>query len=158
MIAALSPAVNLHRAGSLVALAAGIVLVFAGLSFALGFSITGMTASLAAIVALLYAGGVWFGEAPARSDPELVLFTPGLKVATGPASGRAIVELFPASARAAIEEHCRLALEGRAMRFTVAPRTAFAVTPVRCPEGAIVYGLLLSGQAAEAAASELISV
>ena len=157
-MAALSPAVNPHRPGSLVALAAGIVLVFAGLSSALGFSIAGMTASSAAIAALLYAGGVWFGGAPAGPNLQSLLVTPALTIATGPASGRPIVELFPESDRAVIEEHCRLALEGQATRFTVAPGGAFVATPVRCPEGAIVYALLLSGQAAEVAASEFMSV
>jgi len=156
MIIAQSPAVNPQSAASLVALAAGIILVFAGLNSALGFSITGVIASSAAIVGLLYAGGVWFGGAPARPDRQSVLFTHGLTIATGPASGRPIAELFAEPARAVIEEHCRLALEGRATRFTVAA-DVFAATPVRCPEGAVVYGLLLSGQAAEAAASELIS-
>jgi hypothetical protein len=147
-----------HHTGSLVALAAGIVLVFAGLSAALGFSITGMIASAAAIAALLYAGGVWLGAPSHPADSQVVLFTPGLTVATGPSAGRPIGELFPDSTRAAIEEHCRLALEGRTLRFTVPKHGVFAASPVRCPEGAVVYGLLLSGQTAEAAASELMSV
>ena len=86
---------DLHRAGSLVALAAGIALVFAGLSSGLGFSITGMIASATAIAALLYAGGVWLGAAPQSADPQVVLFTPGLMVAFGPSAGRPIGELFP---------------------------------------------------------------
>lgn len=148
---------NSSRAGSLVALAAGIILVFGGLSSAFGFSVAGMIASGAAIVALLYAGGVWFGATPVRPDPGVVLFTRELTIASGPSSGQSVVDLFPESMRAAIAEHCRMALEGRAARFTSSEGDAFTVSPVRAPEGAIVYGLLLSGQAAEAAASSLIS-
>ena len=54
-----------RRAGSLVLLAGGLVLIFAGVSAALDFSVGGMVATAAAITALLYAGGVWFGAAPA---------------------------------------------------------------------------------------------
>jgi hypothetical protein len=58
-------------------MAAGIVLVFYGFSSALGFTVTGTLASVAAIAALLYAGGVIFGSAPERhadavpSDPAV---------------------------------------------------------------------------------------
>jgi hypothetical protein len=62
------------RVGSTVLLAGGVVLVFAGMSAALGFSISGVLATLAAIAALLYAGGVWFGERR-RADPSVVVFT-----------------------------------------------------------------------------------
>ena len=74
---------NMNRAGSSVLLAGGVLLVFAGLSTALEFTIAGMIASAAAITALLYAGGVWFGETP-RADPSLVLFTREMIIASGP--------------------------------------------------------------------------
>ena len=51
-------------------MAAGIVLVFYGFNAALGFTIVGMFASLAAITALLYAGGVLFGSAAADAGRE----------------------------------------------------------------------------------------
>lgn len=44
---------------------AGIVLVFYGLNSALGFTVLGMLATVAAIASLLYAGGALFGEAHA---------------------------------------------------------------------------------------------
>jgi hypothetical protein len=144
---------NSHRIGSLVLLAGGVVLVFGGLTSALGYSPAGMAASGAAIVALLYAGGVWFGPTP-PADPHVILFTRQLEAAGGPRGGRSIVEQFPSQTRASIEQHCRGALEGRAARFTCG-RTAFAVSPVRSPEGAVVYGLLLTGRAAEAAEAQL---
>jgi hypothetical protein len=149
---------NSSRAGSVVAFAAGIVLVFIGWSSALGFTLAGMVASGATIATLLYAGGVWLGPTPPRARSEVVLFTRALTVASGPSAGRSVVELFPESVRAVIAEHCRTALEGRAVRFTSPTGEPFAVSPVHSAEGAIIFGLLLSGQAAEAAASAVTSV
>jgi hypothetical protein len=140
-------AMNVNRAGSSVLLAGGVVLVFAGLSTALGFSIAGMIASAAAITALLYAGGVWFGETP-RADPSLVLFTPELIVASGPLTGRPIAALFPDAMRREVEAACRAALDGRASSFACGPgtdRQIFEASAVRTVDGAVVYGLLLSG-------------
>jgi hypothetical protein len=145
------------RAASFVLLAGGVALVFAGLSSAFGFSITGMIASAAAIVALLYAGAVWLGAPAAPSDPDVVLFTPALTVASGPSLGRPVVELFPEPVRARLEIACREALEGRAARFSPHPGHGFAVSPVRSPDGAVVYGLLLSGRAAAAADAAVMS-
>jgi hypothetical protein len=53
-------------------MAAGIVLVFYGFNSALGFTVIGMIASVAAIVSLLYAGGVLFGAAPERTHDSAV--------------------------------------------------------------------------------------
>lgn len=141
-----------HRVGSYVLLAAGVVLVFAGLASALDYSLPGMIATSAAIAALLYAGGVWFGRSSA-ADPSVLLYTRALTVAGGPFSGRGVGELFPATLRANIEAECRKALEGQASRFSCGVGYAFAVSPVRSSEGAVVYGLLLSGAAARAEAA-----
>lgn len=143
-----------HRVGSFVLLAGGLVLVFAGLASALGFSLAGMVASGAAILALLYAGGVWFGANPRTGDSQVTLFTRRLEVASGAAAGRSILEQFPQEMRTSIEEHCRGALNGRPARFACGG-TRYAVSPVRSPEGAVVYGVLLSGRAVEAADTEL---
>ena len=145
------------RAASFLLLAGGVALVFAGLSSAFGFSITGMIASAAAIVALLYAGAVWLGSPPAPPDPDLVLFTHALTVASGTSVGRPVVELYPEPVRARLETACREALEGRAARFSAHPGQAFVVSPVRSPDGAVVYGLLLSGRAAAAAGAAVMS-
>jgi hypothetical protein len=143
---------NGHHAASSVLLAGGVVLVFAGLSSALGFSLPGVVASGAAIAALLYAGGVWFGEAP-RADPALVLFTPALAVARGPLAGHTVGELFPEHMRAEIDARCRDALAGGSCHFTCGSgpeRITFSVTPVRDASGLVSYGLLLSGTLAAA--------
>ena len=144
-------AMNGHRLGSFVLLAGGVALVFAGLASALGYSLSGMIASGAAIVALLYAGGAWFGAA-SQSDRTVLLFTHALLVASGPMAGRAVADLFADGMRSGIEEGCRKALLGQSSRFTCASRL-FAASPVRSSEGAVVYGLLLSGAAAEAEAA-----
>lgn len=152
---------NRHHAGSFVLLAGGVVLVFAGLSSALGFSLPGIVATTAAIAALLYAGGVWFGETP-RLDPSVVVFTRTLAVAGGPLVGRPVTDLFPGVMRADIDARCREAFAGGACHFTCGSgsgRVSFSVTPVRDVTGAVAYGLLLSGLlAAEPQRSETVSL
>jgi hypothetical protein len=51
---------------------AGIGLVFYGLNSALGFTVPGMLASVAAIASLLYAGGALFGEVTHAARSEAV--------------------------------------------------------------------------------------
>ena len=134
---------NTHRVGSLVLLAAGVLLVFAGLSAALRWSTTGVIASAVAIAALLYAGAVWFGAAR-RADASVLVFTPQLIVAVGPLSGRPILDLFPATARSEIGARCRAAIDGRSDRFRAAGQT-FDAAPVRGVDGAVIYGILIAG-------------
>src|SRR6188768_2507608 len=127
-----------HHTGSSVLLAGGVVLVFAGLSSALGFSLPGIFASCAAIAALLYAGAVWFGDTR-RADPSVVLFTRALTVASGPLAGRPLTDMFPSAMRSELDARCRDALAGTASHFTCgsgAGRVSFSVTPVRDPAGA----------------------
>jgi hypothetical protein len=144
---------NSHRAGSTVLLAGGVFLVFAGLSSALSFTMSGMIASTAAIAALLYAGGVWFGEAP-RADPTLVLFTPALVIASGPSAGRPVVDMYPETMRREIESRCRAALAGQASQFSCEPGGEFHATVVRSADGAVIFGLLLSGSLARVRADQ----
>jgi hypothetical protein len=135
-----------HRIISFVLLAGGVVLVFAGLTAALGFSTSGVIASAAAIAALLYAGGVWFG-ASARGEAAVVLFTPQLTVAAGPFTGRLVADLYPEPMRREIDERCRAAFDGQSVRFTPAPGRTFETAPVRAADGAIVYGILIAAAA-----------
>ncbi len=135
------------RVGSTALLTAGVVLVFGGLSSALGYSTSGVVASLAAIAALLYTGGVWFGGAP-HADPSIVLFSRDLTVAGGALRGRRVVELFEADMRREIESACREALDGRPSRVSCgggASRQTFEASPVRGADGLVAYGVLLSG-------------
>jgi hypothetical protein len=139
-------AVTSQRVGSYVLLAAGVLLVFAGLASALAFSPSGLIASAAAIAALLYAGAVWFGGSP-RADASLVLFTPQLTVAAGPFAGRAVSDLFPIPLRTEIDAQCRAALEGRACRFSPADGQTFDAAAVRSADGLVVYGILIANAA-----------
>jgi hypothetical protein len=139
-------ATNSHRVGSYVLLAAGVLLVFMGLAAALAFSFSGMIASAAAIAALLYAGGVWFGGST-PVDSSVVLFTPQLTVAVGPLAGRTVAELFPIPLRKEVDALCRAALSGEARRFSEESGTAIDAAPVRGADGLVVYGILISGAA-----------
>jgi hypothetical protein len=150
---------NTNHAGSSVLLAGGVVLVFAGLSTALGFSVSGMLASACAIAALLYAGGVWFGAAP-RADASLVLFTRDMLIASGPLTGRPVTALFPDAIRFQVEDACRHAIDGRASSFrsgSGSRQETFEATAVRTPEGVVVYGLLLSGALVPSATPERLT-
>ena len=124
-----------HLASSIL-LAAGIVLTFAGLSSALGFSIAGMVASVAAIAALLYAGGTWLGGAPALAPAgsgSVVLFDRSLRVAAGGTPGAFVPAQFPEPMRPEIEAHCRAALRGEHSHFACEHRNARLVfTSHRC--------------------------
>jgi hypothetical protein len=137
-----------HRVASFVLLAGGVLLVFAGLTIALGFSTPGVIASAAAIAALLYAGGVWFGTS-AQGEAAVVLFTPQLTVAAGPFTGRAVRDLYPEPMRRDIDERCRAAFAGEASRFSPAAGRTFETAPVRSADGAIVYGILIAGAATQ---------
>lgn len=136
-------ALTMPRAKHLVAsvlLAAGIVLVFAGLSSALGFTVSGMVASVAVIAGLLYAGGIWFG-APARTAPSgALMFDQRLELTTG----GPVLAQFPEPLRAEIRVRCLAALAGERARFTIDGR-AFQVLPVVDVDGMVRFGVLVEG-------------
>ena len=128
-----------HLAAS-VLLAAGIVLVFGGLSSALGFTVTGTLASVAAIAGLLYAGGIWFG-APASAAPGgALIFDHRLELTTG---GPVLMQ-FPKALRAGLQVRCAAALAGERARFTLEGRI-FQVLPVIDADGLVVYAVLIEG-------------
>jgi hypothetical protein len=142
-------------------LALGIVLVFLGVSSSLGFTAGGMLATLAAIAALLYAGGVWFGGttvvAPAGSE-RLFVFDRTLRVAAGGAPGTSLLSQFPESMQAEIGARCRAALRGESTHFLcehAGERLEFDVAPVHASTGAVTYGVLVCGSGA--AVAELAS-
>lgn len=128
-------------------LAAGIVLVFTGLSSALGFTAPGMIASVAVIAGLLYAGGTWFG-APARPPAagSALMFDHRLELTTG----TPLLMQFHEPMRGEIRVRCLAALAGERTRFTCGGRD-FHVLPVVDAYGVVIYGVLIEG----ALASEL---
>ncbi|PYR76433.1 MAG: hypothetical protein DMF86_12230 [Acidobacteria bacterium] len=135
-----------HRVASTVLLVAGLLLVIAGLTGALGGSWLGVVASLAVVIGLLYAGAAWF--VPEAPHSDALLFDRRLTLAAGAACGRPVVDLFPPPLRHDIEQYCLAALDGHPARFSCAAdpeRRAFEVAPIRTAEGLVVYGVLLSG-------------
>ena len=138
------------RVISLILLAAGVVLVFAGVNRAVGFSIVGVFTSAATIAALLYSGAVWFGRSPAREsgprDPVIV-FDRSLRIASGTMRGRHVASCFPGSMRGEIERGCATALAGTGSRFTCVngrDRIGFDVVPVRTIDGSVAYGVVMA--------------
>jgi hypothetical protein len=133
-------------------LAAGLVLVFTGFSHALGFSAPAMVASVAVIAALLYAGGAWFGGAPAVPLPagagSLTVFDRDLQVVAGAATGARVTHRFPAAVRPEIEACCRAALRGENVSFTWeidGRMVAFEAAPIAAASGQVLYGVLVVG-------------
>ena len=155
-----------NRLLSSVLLATGVVLVFAGLSEALGFTALGVVASMAAIAALLYAGAAWFGAPPAMpalaGAGTITVFDRDLRVASGPNAGASILHAYPAAVRAEIEARCRAALDGHSTHFTCdinGRRVAIEAAPVVNAAGVIAYGILITGAglAAPAIAAEAVA-
>ena len=139
------------RAVSGLMLICGIVLVFTGISAALGFTVAGVLAAFAAIAALLYAGAAWFGSAPVSLVPAgaetIIVFDRALRVAAGRAPGMSILLQFPERLRPDIEMRCRAALRGEHSHFDcehAGARISFDVAPVQV-HGAVLYGVLISG-------------
>ena len=143
------------RFASSLLLACGVVLVFAGLSTALGFTLPGMLAAVAAIAALLYAGGAWFGAPPIALAPAgsetVIVFDRSLHVAAGRSPGVPLLSQFPEPLRPEIEIRCRAALRGEHTHFVcdhAGARIAFDVAPVQSIQGMVLYGVLITGSTA----------
>ncbi len=139
------------RAASSLLLAGGVVFVFVGLSAALGSGLVGAVASIAVIATLLYAGGVWFGGAPAPlaapGAEAVLIFDRSLRVAAGAAPGTALLSRFPAPLRAELEMRCRLALQGEHTHFDcehAGTRISFDISPVQSIQGVVLYGALVT--------------
>ena len=144
---------RVKRAVSSVLLACGLVVVFFGLTTALGFTPAGMLASVAAIAALLYAGSTWFGGAPGQlTSPgadKVLVFDRLLLVVAGPATGASLLSQFPASIRPELETRCRMALRGERTHFScehAGAHVAFEIAPVQTVDGVVVYGVVVSGR------------
>jgi hypothetical protein len=152
IMASLNPMPAARRVVSALLLVCGIVLVFAGLSSALGFTLIGATASIAAIVALLYAGAVWFGGAPMPLVPAgggtVTVFDRSLHIATGFAPGVSVLTQFPERLRPEIEVRCRAALRGEYSHFDCehgGAGVSFEIAPVQTLHGLVLYGVIISG-------------
>ena len=126
----------------------GVALVLFGFSTALGSTVSGVIASMAAIVALLYAGAVWFGAGASWSSP-LIVFDRDGRIVSGAEKGRPVASLFPEMIRPEIEQRSTAALAGTSVRFAClynGQAILLDALPVRSADGTIVYGILLSTQ------------
>lgn len=143
---------TVKRLASSVLLAGGIVFVFAGLSAALGFTAAGMVTSIAAIAALLYAGGTWFGGAPqslatAAGSETVLVFDRSLRITAGGTAGTPLLSHFPEPLRPGLETACRLALRGEHTHFDCdhgGARIFFDISPVQSISGMVLYGVLIT--------------
>ncbi len=138
-----------------VLLACGVVLVFTGLSTAMGFSVASVLISIAAIAALLYAGGTWFGGSPApmaaAGGEVVIVFDRSLKVTAGASPGTSLLLQFPEPLRPEIEMRCQLALRGEHTHFECehgGARISFDIGPAQSIQGIVMYGVLISGSGA----------
>ena len=145
-------------------LAGGIVVLFAGLTAALGGGLTGTVASAAAIAALLYAGALWFGGSSgalaAPAGETVIVFDRTLRVSAGLGQGSSILLQFPAPLRPEIDLRCRLALAGQHTHFEcehAGARLSFDIAPVQTICGVVVYGVVMSGAGIPAAAAAQVS-
>lgn len=128
-----------RRLASSLLLAGGIVLVFAGLSAALGFTPLGMLASVGAIAALLYAGATWFAE-PARLPPvsNVLVFDHTLTLT----SGQPLLARFAEAEHAELRARCASALAGERVSATIDGR-GYDITPIVSGEGVVLFGALI---------------
>jgi len=143
---------NVRRFASSALLACGVLFVFLGLSAALGFTVSGFTASLAVIAALVYSGAVWFApqlpSAAAGLTMPMVFDGEG-RIAGGPRHGEPLSLQFPRGLRNEVERCRSAAFAGTAARFSGdfhGRAVAFECVPVRRGDGSIVYGILVAAE------------
>ena len=139
---------SIKRFASSLLLSGGLVLVFAGLSAALGFTVVGVLASIAVVAALLYAGGVWFGATADVISPVVFVFDRDLRIAVGPATGQRVTSQFPEAMRAEVERRCLSAISGHYSRFVCTDGSrerTFDAAPVLTAQPSPVCGVLVEG-------------
>ena len=143
----------MNRAASWLLFTTGIALVVLGLSAALGFTVGGVLASIAAVAALLYAGSVWLGDRPVAA-PSVIVFDRQLRITGGPHAGQPLGSLFPPAMRDEIERRCVAAIAGHHSRFACrdgAGERVFDAAPVLSDRPAEITGVLVEGAAATTA-------
>lgn len=129
---------DIRRAVSTLLLAGGVFLVFAGINAALGFSLAGMVASVAAIAGLLYAGAVWFGAESASTSDRVLIFDHSLQLM----SGAPLLRRFPDARKDEIRAKATATLAGARASVIVDGRTLLMV-PVISDTGLILYGAVV---------------
>jgi hypothetical protein len=140
----------IRRVLSSVLVAAGIVLVLAGLTSALGSGVTGLVASAALVSALLYAGGTWFAPPPPTAAASmLVLFDRSGRVVAGSRTGEPLGAYFSPRLGAEIDRHVSTVFAGASVHFVPDPRSAtpLVMVPVRATDGTIPLAILTTAAA-----------
>ena len=127
---------RIKRLASSLLLGAGTLLVFSGFSAALGFTVTGVVASVAAVAGLLYAGGVLFGERP--SSGTVLIFDETLTLTCG----TPLLSVFPRGTHDAVRACAIGALAGQRGTFMVGQRS-YHVAPVALGTALGRYGAVL---------------
>ena len=143
----------MNRAASWLLFTTGIALVVVGLSAALGFTVAGVVASIAAVAALLYAGSVWLGDRPVAA-PSVIVFDRQLRITGGPHAGQPLGSQFPPAMRDEIERRCAAAIAGHHSRFACrdgAGERIFDAAPVLSDRPAEITAVLVEGAPATTA-------
>ena len=144
---------RLNLVASSVLFASGIALVLIGLSAALGFTVPGVVASVAAVAALLYAGGVWFGDRASVAAPSVFVFDRALRVIGGPFAGQPVSAGFPMPMRDEIARRCAAAAAGQPSRFTCrdgSSERVFDAAPILTGCVSEICGVIVEGAPAHA--------
>jgi hypothetical protein len=144
---------HVQRFVSVALLMLGVALVFLGLMRSVGFTPLGVIASVAAIAALLYTGGVWFGGPGPRRAASVaadvqspMLFDASGRLIAGPAAGHPVASQFPESLKLEIERHCAEVFAGQTARFPCArdgQSLVFDVLPIQDAAGTVIYGIVV---------------
>ena len=129
---------HFRRVASTLLLAGGVVLVFAGVNAALGYTVAGMVASLAGIAGLLYAGAVWFGASPAVTFDRVLVFDHSLQLT----SGAPLLARFPDAQKDEIRAKATATLAGARASVLVDGRTLLML-PIISDTGLVLYGVVV---------------
>lgn len=129
---------QVRRLVSSVLLAGGTCLVFAGINAALGFSLPGMAASVAAVAGLLYAGAIWFGDARVAPSEKVLIFDHALRLT----SGAPLLANFPEGQRDEVRAKATATLAGARASMIVGGRT-LSLVPLVSDGGAVLYGAVV---------------
>ena len=122
-------------------LAGGIVLVFAGINAALGFSVPGIVASVAAIAGLLYAGAAWGSPSP-RNAERVLVFDRHLQLTTG----EPLLTRFPEGQRDEVRAKATATLAGARASILLDGRPMM-MAPITADGGAVLYGAIVESSA-----------
>jgi hypothetical protein len=144
---------SIRRVFSSILLAAGVVLVLAGLTSALGSGVTGLVAGVALVSALLYAGATWFAPPPLVATPLLVLFDRSGRVVAGFRAGEPLAARFSRSRAADIDRHVATVFAGASVHVMPDPHdaTTLVMVPVRAADGTIPLAILTTASAVSVA-------